>query len=139
MSLESNSWLVGLLAADAAILAKVGGDLNAIVVAEPEQRAQLLDTLPADILVREETEIPQSAGSQLGWKISTVYVEIRSRNKQTVHELKSMVEAVLVDKHGRLENGALVSRVRYDWAAGPVKDDDGVTWRALLRFDVKFG
>lgn len=110
-----------------------------IIVAEPYDRPTLLETTPAIVVVRPESELPDTVGSQLGMVDATVYVEARSWTKQTVHDLKSRILAVLGDQHGPLSDGAQVRRVRYDWGRDPYLNQDGKTWESQMRFVINFG
>jgi hypothetical protein len=136
MSQATSKWLCSALAADAAILALAGSAEN-VFVAEPEERATLGDSQPALVVVREENEQPASLGSQLGIEEVTVWIEARSLTKQTVHDLKARAKALLADKQGRLDDGTIVQRTRYDWGRGPYLNEDGATWEAQLRFILK--
>lgn len=135
MSQESNGWIIGLLTADSAIAALV--DVENIMISDPDDRPALLDEEgAAQVVLRSESETPETASSQGGVREETIYIEIRSRDKQKVHDLKARVQAVLEDASGVLPSGASVYRVRHDWNRAPFKNPDGVTYECQIRYVV---
>jgi hypothetical protein len=132
VSQESNSWIIDLLKNDGAIVAIT----NDIIMAEPEDRPSLLSGQSALIVLRPEEEIPNTLNSQGGDKQETIYIEIRSWTKQTVHDLKALVQSALEDASGVLPSGGAVYRVRHDWNRAPYRNADGVTWESQIRYIV---
>lgn len=105
-----------------------------IIMAEPEDRPSLLKERTALIVLRSESETPNTANSQGGDRQETVYIEIRSWTKQTVHDLKRLVQAALEDVGGALPSGGMIYRVRHDWNRDPFLQPDGVTWESQIRY-----
>lgn len=134
MSQESNAWIVGLLRADAEISGLM--DVEQIVISDPEDRPPLLAEIAAQIVLRSESEIPETANSQGGVREETIYIEVRSWTRQTVHDLKARVLDVLEDASGVLPSGASVYRVRHDWNRAPYKNPDGLTYECQIRYIV---
>jgi hypothetical protein len=138
VSQESNAWLIDKMAADSAILGIFGVSVitDQIIISEPEDRPPLLESSVAMIVVRAESEMPNTENSQGGDKQETVYVEVRSWTKQIVHDLKARVIAVLEDIDGVLPGGGCVYRVRHDWNIPPKLNADGKTWESQIRYIV---
>jgi len=135
VSQESNSWIIDALVADPVIIGIIGGAItDEIVIAEPEARTPLLSTQKAIIVLRPESEAPNTFNSQGGDREETIYIETRSWTKQTVHDLKARILAILEDMAGVLTSGAAVYRVRHDWNRAPYMNPDGVTWECQIRY-----
>lgn len=138
MSQESNAWIINRLVADTQIKTLLGvvTVTNEIILAEPEDRPALLSTHRGIIVLRPESETPNTHNSQGGDKEETIYIEIRSWTKQTVHDLKARVLALLEDIDGALASGGCIYRVRHDWNRAPYKNPDGATWECQIRYVV---
>lgn len=138
MSQDSNAWIVDRLAADAGILTILGvpAITDEILIAEPEDRPSLLDVNRAAIVIRPESETPNTFNSQGGDREETIYIEIRSWTKQTVHDLKARILAAIEDRDGALPGGGCIYRIRHDWNRAPYKNADGKTWECQVRFIV---
>lgn len=107
-----------------------------IIIAEPEERPPLLEDQKALIVLRSESEVPNTLNSQGGDREETIYIEIRSWTKQTVHDIKARVQVILEDLAGALDSGGCVYRVRHDWNRAPYKNADGVSWESQIRYIV---
>lgn len=138
MSQESNAFLVERMQGDAGIAAILGDVSGLIIVSDPYDRSPLLDTTPAQIVVRPESENPDTQNSQGGVKNETVYVEIRSWDRQKVNDLKKRVHAVLNDASGLIAGGGRIYRVRYDWGRAPYLNPDGKTFESQVRYIVAY-
>lgn len=107
-----------------------------IIIAEPEERPPLLENRVALVVLRSESELPNTTNSQGGDKEETIYIEIRGWTKQTVHDLKELIQDCLEDLSGVLPSGGSVHRVRHDWNRSPYKNANGVTWESQIRYVV---
>jgi hypothetical protein len=138
MSQETNDFLIEKMQSDADIVAIMVDVQNLITVSDPYDRSPLLDTQPAQIVVRPEAENPDTFNSQGGVKNETIFIEIRSWDRQKVNDLKKRVHAVLDDASGLIAGGGRIYRVRYDWGRAPYLNPDGKTFESQVRYIVAY-